>query len=177
VYGHSSGAALALRAAEAGLAITRLAVYEPPFIVDHIRDVLPEEFVDEVDLLLAADRRGDAVAYFMTVAVQVPEDVVGRMRGSPMWPVMEAAAHTLAYDNRVMDGLMTGDRTPLERWATLPMPILALDGGASPAWARSAVRVLAETIPGAEYRTLDGQNHGVEAAVLAPVLDAFFLGA
>ena len=175
VYGHSSGGALALRAAGAGLAITRLAVYEPPFIVDHSRDVLPQDFVDQIDHLLAAGRRGDAVAYFMTVAVQVPDDVVGRMRGSPMWPVMEAAAHTLAYDNRVMDGLMTGDPAPLERWATLPMPILALDGGASPAWARAAVGALAETIPRAEYRTLEGQNHGVEAAVLAPLLAAFFL--
>ena len=83
---------------------------------------------------------------------------------------------TLAYDNRIMDGLMTGDRSPLERWATLSMPILALDGGASPAWARAAVRALAETVPGAEYRTLEGQDHGVQPAVLAPVLEAFFIG-
>ena len=74
VYGHSSGGALALRAAGAGLAISRLAVYEPPFIVDHSRDVLPQDFVDHVDQLLARDRRGDAVAYFMRVAVQVPEE-------------------------------------------------------------------------------------------------------
>jgi pimeloyl-ACP methyl ester carboxylesterase len=175
LYGHSSGGVLALRAAGAGQAITRLAVYEPPFIVDHSRDVLPRDFVDHVDHLLAAGRRGDAVAYFMTVAVQVPEEIVSRMRGSPMWAAMEEAAPTLAYDNRIMDGLMTGDRSPLERWATLPMPILALDGGASPAWARNAVGALAEAVPQAGYRTIEGQDHGVQPAVLAPVLEAFFV--
>ena len=34
VYGHSSGAKLALDATARGLAITKLALYEPPFIVD-----------------------------------------------------------------------------------------------------------------------------------------------
>ena len=33
VFGHSSGAALALEAAARGLPVTKLALYEPPFIV------------------------------------------------------------------------------------------------------------------------------------------------
>ncbi|TDD30260.1 alpha/beta fold hydrolase, partial [Nonomuraea terrae] len=37
LYGTSSGAALALAAVDAGLAVERLALYEPPFIVDGAR--------------------------------------------------------------------------------------------------------------------------------------------
>jgi hypothetical protein len=34
VFGHSSGAVLSLEAAAAGAAISRLAVYEPPYLTD-----------------------------------------------------------------------------------------------------------------------------------------------
>ena len=37
VYGHSSGAALAIEASAEGLPIGRLVLYEPPYIVDHSR--------------------------------------------------------------------------------------------------------------------------------------------
>jgi hypothetical protein len=49
-----------------------------------------------------------------------------------------------------------------------------LDGGASPTWLRNAARTLAGTLPNAEYRTLEGQDHSAASAVLAPVLAAFF---
>jgi hypothetical protein len=50
---------------------------------------------------------------------------------------------------------------------------LAIDGGASPAWARTSVAALAARIPGARHVTLDGQQHAVDPAVLAPVLVEF----
>ena len=46
VYGHSSGGALALDAVAAGLPITKLAVYEPPFTVDDSRPPYPDGFVE-----------------------------------------------------------------------------------------------------------------------------------
>ena len=41
VHGHSSGSVLAMRSAVAGLAIPRLTMYEPPFIVDDSRPRSP----------------------------------------------------------------------------------------------------------------------------------------
>jgi pimeloyl-ACP methyl ester carboxylesterase len=41
LFGYSSGATLALRAAADGLAITKLALYDPPFVVDDSRPLLP----------------------------------------------------------------------------------------------------------------------------------------
>jgi len=176
VFGHSSGAVLALRAAATGLPITRLAVYEPPFIVDDTREPLPADYVAHLAELVATGRRGDAVEYFMTVGVGVPAVVIAQMRRAPMWAGMEALAHTLAYDGRVMGDAMASSPEPLRRWASLSVPTLVIDGGASPPWMRNAARTLAETLPNAAYRTLDGQDHGPASSVLGPVLAAFFAG-
>ena len=60
VFGMSSGAVLALDAAAYGLPTTKLAVYEPPFIVDNSRAALPGDYLAQLTDLLSADRRGDA---------------------------------------------------------------------------------------------------------------------
>ena len=56
------------------------------------------------------------------------------------------------------------------------MPTLAIAGGKSPEWMRNAMVAVAEAIPTAEYRTLEGQMHNVKAKALAPVLADFFAG-
>ena len=161
VYGHSSGAVLALEAASRGLPIERLALYEPPFVVDDCRPPLPPDYVAQLTDLVAGDRRGDAIEYFMTTGAAAPADTVASMRSAPFWPAMEAIAHTLAYDGAVMGDTMSGRPLQGERWASVTMPTLVMDGGASPDWARNAARALAAVLPNARYLTLEGQTHGV----------------
>ena len=132
VFGMSSGAALALEAARRGLAISKLALYEPPFIVDDSRPPVPKDYVSQLDALVASGRRGDAVAYFLTTGVGVPADIVAAMRQQPFWPAFEAVAHTLAYDGRVLGDTQSGSRAPLARWATVTVPTLVIDGGQTP---------------------------------------------
>jgi hypothetical protein len=55
------------------------------------------------------------------------------------------------------------------------VPTLAVDGGASPPWMRHGVRTLAEAIPRARYRTLEGQTHDVDPKILAGALEAFLV--
>lgn len=177
VFGHSSGAVLALEATNRlPTKIKKLALYEPPFIIDDSRPLLPEDYVTQLDRLVAAGRHGDAVEYFMTKAVGVPLDFIAPMRNSPMWPEMEQVAHTLPYDVAIMGDTMSGKPLPAERWASAAVPTLVMDGGASPTWARNAVQALADTLPNAQRRTLEGQNHGAAPEVLSPVLVEFFLG-
>jgi pimeloyl-ACP methyl ester carboxylesterase len=176
VFGHSSGAVLALEAAARGLTITKLALYEPPFIVDDSRPPLPGDYVTQLTKLIAAGRRGDAVAYFMTIAVGVPGDRVAQMRHDPMWPALEDVAHTLPYDGTIMGDTMRGNPLPLKRWASVTVPTLVMDGGESPAWQRTAVQALVDVLPHAQRRTLEGQTHGVAPDALAPVLEEFFAG-
>ena len=173
LYGVSSGAVLALEAAAAGVPATGLALYEPPLIVDDTRSPLPADYVERLDEFTDAGRSGDAVAYFMTTAVGIPRDVVTSMRSTPMWAGLEAVAHTLAYDARIMRGFMNGKPLPGDRWASVDVPALVMDGGKSPAFQRNAVQALAGVMPNATRRTLEGQTHDVSMEVLAPVIAEF----
>ncbi len=179
VFGHSSGAVLALEAAARLTGITRLAVYEPPFILDDSRPPLPPDFAARLAGLLSSGRRGDMLELFMTQGVGVPVEVVAQMRNSPGWPAMEAIAHTLIYDMAILGDSQSGRPLSAEwsgRLASIQAPTLVMAGGASPAWQHTAVEAVAGAIPGAQLRVLAGQTHGAANEVLAPVLEAFFGG-
>ena len=50
VFGHSSGAVLALEAAARGLAVPKLALYEPPFMIGKGRPPLPKDYGEHLAL-------------------------------------------------------------------------------------------------------------------------------
>ncbi|WP_396455009.1 alpha/beta fold hydrolase [Actinomadura sp.] len=172
VYGMSSGAVLALRAAAAGLPVTRLALFEPPFHSGHDdRLTRARAYNTELTGLLADGRRGDALALFME-GVGMPREMVAQARNSPMWAALEALAPTLAYDSAVMDDAR-GGAMPEALIARVSAPALVVDGGDSPAWMRDTARRVAALLPAGTHRTLDGQSHDVAPEVLAPVLADF----
>ena len=172
VFGHSSGAVLALEAAERGVPIDRLAVYEPPYITDGSRPVPPASAADQLKELIAADRRDEAVTLFLTVSVGVPADMVAGMRASEMWGWFLGLAHTLPYDLELCG---PGQVLPADRLATIEVPALAIGGSLSPQWLPAAARAVAGAIPGARYETLEGQDHGVlnQPEALRPLLTGF----
>ena len=173
LYGISSGAALALEAARLlPTEITKLALYEPPFIIEGTRPPPPADSATTLSTLVAAGRRGDAAEYFMAQMVGLPAEFVAQARSSPWWPAQEAIAHTLAYDATVM-----GDYSlPAARAAAVTVPTLVIAGGATWDWLKTSAQALAAVIPAGQYRVLDGQTHAVAAEALAPVLVAFFTG-
>lgn len=171
VFGSSSGAVLALHAAAAGLPLTKLALWEPPFMVDPDAPRRQQEYVAELTKLLDAGRRGDAIALFMKV-VGLPEETIAGMRHAPMWPGIEAVAPTLAYDATIM-----GDsRVPTGLVSSVRTHTLVLDGSDTGAWAANAAQALTTALPSARRHTLEGQTHNVAWDVLAPVLREFFTG-
>jgi pimeloyl-ACP methyl ester carboxylesterase len=170
VFGNSSGAVLALHAAAAGLPITRLALWEPPFMTDPDAPRRQQAYVAQLGRLLDAGRRGDAMALFMR-SIGLPEQMIAGMRQAPMWPGMEALAPTLAYDATIM-----GDSTVPRLVASVKAPTLVLDGSDTGAWAARSARALTAALPNPQHRTLEGQSHAVAWDVLAPVLGEFFTG-
>ncbi|GAA1822054.1 alpha/beta hydrolase [Luedemannella flava] len=169
-FGMSSGGALILAGTAAGVPLTRLALYEPPFLtaVDPDAGQRKKEFGERLRDLLDAGRAGDAVALFMTY-VGVPAAMVEGMRGQPFWPAFEAIGPTLAYDDAVLgDGRVPADA------ARVTVPTLVLGGGASPEALQAAARAAADAVPGATHRTLPDQTHDVAVDALAPVLTEFF---
>jgi pimeloyl-ACP methyl ester carboxylesterase len=170
VFAHSSGAVLALHAAAHGLAITKLALYEPPFLVDDSRPRPPADLPKQLAELIAAGRRGDAVELYQTKAVGIPADVVAQLRHAPFRPALEAIAHTLVYDATII-----GDLTfPTELVASIATPTLVIDGENSMPMLHNAARVLADTLPNGRRCTLAGQTHEISPAATAPVLGDFF---
>jgi len=176
VFGGSSGGVLTLDATAHGLNITKLAVYEPPFVVDDSRTPVPEDIVDQLKEMIASGRRGDAAETFMTKGSLMPADVVAGMRAQPFWPSVEAVAHTLVYDAMIMDGTMQGAPLPSDRWSAVTIPTLVIYGGAGPAWSRNGAEALIDLLPNAEPQMLEGQFHDLTPDVLTPALEKFFLG-
>ncbi|MDR8414126.1 alpha/beta hydrolase [Nonomuraea sp. 3-1Str] len=174
LYGISSGAALALAAVDAGLPVSRLAVYEPPFVVDGSRPPVPADFEERMRELVATGRRSDAVRSFMRAGVGLPAVMVAMMRLMPAWSGLKAVAHTLPYDLALAARYQRGEPIPAGTWAGVTVPTLVIDGGKSPAWMRDGVRAVAGALPAARHRTLEGQTHLVKADALAPVLAEFF---
>ncbi|MGA6173284.1 alpha/beta fold hydrolase [Streptomyces sp. NPDC012600] len=169
VFGMSSGGALALEAAAAGLPVELLAVYEPPYTPGTSGRLLKARRTARLHRLLAAGDRAGAVELFLSAAGVDPA-TVARMRRAPLWPGLEALAPTLAYD----DALLGDGAVPAERFAAVTARTLVVCGGFSPAPARAATRTLADALRRARHRTLTGQTHEVAPQVLAPVLADFF---
>jgi len=173
VFGWSSGAVLALDAAVAGLPIKRLALFEPPFVVDDSRPPLPADYVARLDAAVAAGRPGDAAAIFMTDAAGAPPEAVDGIRQSDFWPVMEAVAPTIAYDGRIMGTTMSGNPLPRDRWATVTVPALVMHGTGTFPSIISGARALADLLPTATLLPVEGEQHSAPAPVLATALRGF----
>jgi pimeloyl-ACP methyl ester carboxylesterase len=167
LYGVSSGGALALEAAAAGLEVTKVAVYEVPYMISADMIQAWHAYVEQLELALAEGRRGDASELFMRLAGS-PEEQIQDARNSPYWPGVEALAHTLLYDAACLGA----GEPPSERFATLRQPTLIATGGSDPFF-EAAADALISLIPKAERKTLGGQGHTVDAQAMASALGRF----
>jgi pimeloyl-ACP methyl ester carboxylesterase len=171
VYGHSSGAVLALEAALQGLPIQTLALYEPPLVLAGSRAPMPPELPQQLAELCQAGKRSEAVALFLIKGVGVPEAVVEQRRLSPAWASLEALAHTTSYDAR----LTANPESIVARAAGLRTKTALFDGGRSQPWMRAGIAKLAQALPDASHVLLPDQTHDVDPRALAPKLLELFL--
>jgi pimeloyl-ACP methyl ester carboxylesterase len=177
VYGTSSGAVVALTAAAHNIGITKLVLYEPPFVLDDTRPAVPVDYLTQQANLLSSGQRGDMVELFMTKGVGIPPEYVAGMRQQPFWSSMEGVAHTLIYDGMFMTEGQQGSSLPTElskQMASISVSTLVMNGGASPSWLHNAAQTTANNIPNAQYRIVEGQTHEVAAEAIAPVLKEWF---
>lgn len=142
-------------------------------MVEPSGNVMPEDFLPRLKELVAADRRTPAVKLFMK-QVGAPALVTTVMPALPMWRKLKGVAHTLPYDITVVGDTGSGKPLPVARWESITAPALVMHGGKSPAWMGRAARALADVLPDAQHRTLEGQNHTVKPQALAPALLEFF---
>lgn len=168
VFGFSSGAALALLAAARGLAITRLALFDLPLTAEP----RTPDHSGALDALVREGRRGEAVEYFQRHLVGLPEPVIAQLRTAPSRPALEAIAHTLVYDAKIVgDGSV-----PSEQARAVRCPTLAIAAGAAHPIMREAIEAVARVVPDARTLVLEGAQHALDPAALAPPLCRFFAG-
>jgi pimeloyl-ACP methyl ester carboxylesterase len=173
LFGWSSGSLLALDAAAAGLPVAGLVLFEPPVVVDDVRPPLPSDYVEQLETFVAEGRRDQAAELFMTAAAMMPAEAIPGMKQSPYWAPVEEIAHTISYDGRIMGTTMSGNPLPADRWADVKVPVLVLYGDQTWPALSAGARAVAEHLPTATLKAIPGENHGTEAATLAPVLREF----
>lgn len=174
LLGFSSGGAVALETAAVTSEVSKLAVYEVPFIVDDSREPL-EDYLGHTSRLVAEGKLDELVEYFIVTIAGMPAEFVGGMKQDEnMWNMMKAIAPTIVHDASFMSEFMKGNPLPDGYWTKVKVPTLVADGGASPAWMHNAAEALAAQLPNVSRETLAGQTHAIDPNVIAPVVTEFF---
>ena len=166
LFGASSGGALALEAAAAGLAVDRVAVYEVPYPTEML--AAWRAYVEQLTAVLADGRRGDALELFMRLAGS-PDEAIEGARRAPVWPHLEVLAPTLAYDAACL-----GDGLPPARFASIAQPVLVLTGADEAGFFGPGAGAIVAAVPAASREVLAGQGHVADPAALADTLARFF---
>jgi pimeloyl-ACP methyl ester carboxylesterase len=170
VYGHSAGSALALRAATAGLGITRLVLADPPYSpLDGDPGAARAEHADQArrieQRIAAGDYRG-SVKLFLS-GYGLPDEALEQMLDSPAGSGMVAAARALPYDYA-----MLGDGpVPLEAAATVPVPALVVADEHDP----QVAQALVEVMPEAEFAPAPASTHELAPDQIAALVEPFLL--
>ncbi|MFV2178425.1 alpha/beta fold hydrolase [Actinomadura sp. LOL_016] len=167
VYGHSSGASLALNAAAAGLPVDRLVLHEPPYGADDDESrAHARELADRVAAAIADDRPADAIRAFMA-STGMPDEMATGISADPS---MQAIAPTMPYDHAVVghDGTI-----PVDRARAITAPTLVLAGDGSAPFFRDTAARLGEIIPDARVQTLEGVGHDAPPDAITGPVTAF----
>ncbi len=173
VYGHSSGAGLAVHAVAAGLAISRLVLHEPPWGgSDPASTAEARRMATEVVAALDDGRPGAAIGRFMA-DTGMPDEALAAIAADPD---MLAVAPTMPYDLIAMGDLDAGGAIPEDLVRSVAARTLVLAGGASPDVFRATAERVAALLPDGELVVLDGQDHGAPADVVAPAVGRFLAG-
>lgn len=173
VYGHSSGAALVLRAAARGLTMTAVVLHDAPYSPDD-EDWrrAAREYGRRLRALLAGDRRGEALDLFLS-RTGMPQELIESRRHSPSRPSQEALAPTLAYDSAAMGDLERGAAIPTELLSRITAPVLTISGGNAPPFMIDNGIRIAAGVPNGCHHLLEGQGHDADPQMLAPVITDF----
>lgn len=180
LFGSSSGAVLALDAANAlPEKIKKIALYEPPFIINDKRPPMADDLSVQIEKLLSEDRKNDAVKLFMSQTMNIPAIGLWIMQLIPGWKKMKDMAHTIPYDLALLNGTQSGKPLPESRWNAIQAPALIMTGGKSEEFFHTGATALATMLINGQHNILKGQHHG--SVVMSPKLIAtrvidFFIG-
>ncbi|MET3952703.1 hypothetical protein [Arthrobacter sp. UYEF36] len=151
----------------------KLATYEIPYTNVGDTNGVPLDHASHLNALLAQDKRGAMVSYFLVKVIGVPAFVPIMLRLMPkVWKSQKAAANTLPYEIAVLNNFTA----PIDRLDHINVPTLVVVGGEAASAMTAAQTRTANAVPQAVHRSLRGQTHQVSAAAMATELRGFFVG-
>lgn len=162
LYGSSSGAVLALWAAQAGVGVTKLLLWEPPLTVEDDG----QAFLAGLQERIAAKDRDGAIAFFMG---EVQQEWLDGLRQSPAYPAIWNIAPTLAYDAEILATALTGTSWS-EQWAAVTMPTLVMLSDQQLAVIPEAAAALVTALPHATQRKVKAEHLHRQVEMMASVL-------
>jgi pimeloyl-ACP methyl ester carboxylesterase len=166
LYGHSSGAGLALAAVAAGLPVRALVLHEPPFgAVDEPSRRRSAEEAAKVRKFIAEDRRSEAIQSFLTYA-KVPPEMVKQAASDP---AMLRKAPSMIHDLDIMES-DSGSLLPEDRVGAIKVKTVVLVGSKAPPPFHEAGMRIARIVPDGEFLILEGQEHNADPAVVAAAI-------
>lgn len=177
LFGASSGGALTLEAAAAGLPVERVAVHEVPYLLGEEMLTAWRDYRAALTAALDADDRDEALRLFMRLAGSADSDIAAA-QAAPVWPALRALAPTLRYDAACL-----GDGPPpATRLATVTQPVLLTTGalvdphsaGLPVDFFGAAADAAASSLPNARRTTIEVAGHVPDPATLGPILTRFF---
>ena len=168
LYTSSSGAGIALAAVTAGLEVSALVLYEPPYFAGSDGTA----HIATLEQLVADGRNDEATRYNMTAVIGLPAEMVEQLVVEPWWADLAAVAPTLTYDHRASHDIET-DPDWQTRWAAVTVPTLVLSGDRTFPGLPEAADAVAAALPHATRRVLAGQDHGPAPEAVVPEIAAF----
>lgn len=178
LFGASSGGALALEAAAAGLPIDRIAVHEVPYLLGDELTAAWRAYTADLAAALDAGRPDEALRLFMRLAGSSEQDVASAQQ-APVWPTLIELAPTLRYDAACL-----GDGAPsAELLAAVGQPVLLTTGvaldphlaGLPVDFFGAAADQVAADLPNGRRATLEVVGHIPDPAALGRILADFFM--
>lgn len=179
LFGASSGGALALEAAAAGLPVERIAVHEVPYLLTEPMVAAWQAYVADLDAALGRSDRDEALRLFMRLAGSSEQDIAGA-EAAPVWPALRELAPTLRYDAACLGA----GPPPADRLARVAQPVLLSTGatvdphsaGLPVDFFGAAADAAAAALPDARRLTIEVAGHVADPALLAPRLANFYGG-
>jgi hypothetical protein len=177
LFGASSGGALALRAAAAGLPIGRIAIHEVPYLLGDEMIAAWRSYTRDLDAALDAGDRQEALRLFMRLAGSSADDIAAAA-AAPVWPGLIALAPTLRYDAACVGS----GPPPPELLAAVQQPVLLSTGatidphsaGLPIDFFGRAADAAAALLPGGRRATVRVAGHVADPALLGPILTGFY---
>lgn len=173
VYGHSSGAGLALLAGAAGIGVERLILHEPPYTPDGAEAQAEgaREYARELNAILADGGPEEAVGTFMSMT-GTPDEVQAAIRRDPSWQRYVSMGGSLAWDSAAMRDA-EGGTVPHDLVEKLSMPTLVIEGTETFPFMIEVGKALAAELPEGTLAMLEGQHHEPKPELFASVVADF----